>query len=131
MKEKRRVIIITDGSEETIKIAEKISTALKSNDVTVKTASDFKGNDMLPAGAFFVGCEKPKPDSFTYLAEFFKHVNLAGRPCGIFSPGPEKTVKYLAGLVKDSEAALNPESVFAGSGTDIKKWANNVISGSF
>ena len=131
MKAKKRVVIVTDGSEETVKIASGISAALKTNELTVKAASDFQGNDLLPADAFFLGCEKPNPDSFTYLAKLLKHINLAGRPCGVFTPGPEKTAKYLAGLVKDSEAALHPESVFSGSGTDIKKWANSVISGSF
>ena len=131
MKERKRVVIVTDGSEETSKMAKEISAALKSNEVTVKTAPDFLGNDLLPADAFFLGCEKPNPGSFTYLEEFLKHVNLAGRPCGVFSPNPEKTVKYLAGLVKDSEAVLHPESIFAGSGADLKKWANSVVSGSF
>ena len=129
MKAKKRVLIITDGSEETVKMAEGISAALQGNDVTAKTASDFKGNDILPADAFFLGCEKPNPGSFTYLEDLLKHINLAGRPCGIFSPGTEKAAKYLAGLVKDSEAALNPKFIFAGSKVDLKKWAASVIAG--
>jgi len=131
VKAKKRVVIVTDDSEETVKMAEGISAALKSNEITVKTASDFQGNDLLPADAFFLGCEKPNPASFAYLEDFFRHINLAGRPCGAFSPGSKTAVKYLAGLVKDSEARLNPESIIAGAGTDLKKWANSVITGSF
>ena len=121
------MLIVTDDSGETAKMAAEIAAALKGNKVAVKTASEFKGNDILPAQAFFLGCEKPNPDSFAYLTELLQHINLAGRPCGVFSPGSEKAAKYLAALVKDSEAALNPELFFAVSG-DVKTWAQNIIS---
>ena len=130
MKSKKTVLIITDGSVETAKMAAGIETALKGNNVSVKSASEFKGNDILPAEAFFLGCEKPNPDSFTYLADLLKHINLAGRPCGVFTPGSEKTAKYLAGLVKDCEAALHPEKL-SSPGKSPVKWAKSVISGSF
>ena len=127
---KKKVLIITDGSEETAKMAAGIAAALRGNKVSIKNASDFKGNDILPADAFFLGCEKAGPDSFTYLADLLKHINLAGRPCGIFSPGSEKAVKYLATLVHDCEAALNPEPL-TGSGTAAGSWVQKVISRSF
>ena len=97
--------------------------------MAVKTASEFKGNDILPAQAFFLGCEKPEPDSFDYLTDLLKHINLAGRPCGVFSPGSETAAKYLAALVHDSEAALNPEPLFSASGPTVKEWAQNIVSG--
>ena len=131
MKAKKTVLIITDESGETAKMAGGIAAALKGNKVTVKSASEFMGNDILPAEAFFLGCEKPNPDSFSYLADLLKHINLAGRPCGVFSPGSEKVIKYLAGLVKDSEAALNPKPLLPGSAGSVKTWANKIISGSF
>ena len=124
------MLIVTDGSGLTVKMAADIAAALKGNKVTVRTASEFMGTDILPAEAFFLGCEKPKPASFAYLTDLFKHINLAGRPCGVFSPGSEKATKYLAALIRDSEAALNPEPLFAGSGAAVKKWAQNVILGS-
>ena len=129
MKTKRNVLIITDDSGETAKMAAGIAAALKGNKVSVKSASDFKGNDILPAEAFFLGCEKPEPDSFAYLADLLKHINLAGRPCGVFSPGSEKAARYLIGLLKNCEAALNPDPLSASSGGAVKKWAQNVISG--
>ena len=128
MKTKKIVLIITDGSGETAKMAEEIAVALKGNEVSVKSASDFKGNDILPAEAFFLGCEKPAPDSFAYLADVLGHINLSGRPCGVFSPASKKAAAYLAGLVKDCEAALNPEPLFPASGAAVKKWAPNVIA---
>ena len=117
-------------------MAEGIATALKGNKVSVKTVSEFKGNDILPAEAFFLGCEKPRPESFVYLADLLKHINLAGRPCGVFSPvsgagGSQKTAKYLASLIRDSEAALDPEPLITGSAAVTKKWAQKVISASF
>jgi len=126
----KTVLIITDESVETAKMAAAIKTALKGNKVSVKAVSEFQGNDILPADVFFLGCEKPKPASFTYLSDLLKHINLAGRHCGIFSPGSEKAVKYLACLVKDCEAALNPEPL-AAPGKKIEKWAKAVVSGEF
>ena len=131
MKEKKKVLIITDDSEKTAKMAAGIVAALNDNDVLVRSASEFKGNDILPAEVFFLGCENAEPDSFAYLADVLKHINLAGRPCGIFSPGPQKAVKYLSALVKDCEATLNPEPLVTDSAKDIKKWAKAVIKGSF
>jgi len=126
----KTILIITDGSIETAKMAAGIETALKGNNVSIKAASDFKGNDILPADAFFLGCEKPSPDSFAYLTDVLKHINLVGRFCGVFSPGSEKAAKYLAGLVKDCEASLNPEYLTA-SGAGLAKWAKAVVSGKF
>ena len=108
-------------------MAQGIVTALKGSKVTVKAASDFRGNDILPADAFFLGCEKPKPESFAYLTDLLKHINLAGRRCGVFSSGSEKAVKYLAGLVKDCDASLNPEYLVNNSGIDIHNWAQSII----
>ena len=130
MKTKKTVLIVTDGSSGMAKLAVEIAEALKGNKVSTKAASDFKGNDLLPADAFFLGCEKPRPASFAYLADVLKHINLAGRPCGIFSPGSEKAVKYLAGLVKDCEADLHPEPLLA-DGPGVKKWAQSVVSRAF
>ena len=130
MKTKKNVLIITDGSGEAAAMAAGIAAALKGNKVSIKEASAFKGNDILPADVVFLGCEKPRPASFTYLADLLKHINLAGRPCGIFSPGSEKAVKYLTDLLKDCEAALNPEPLVT-SGTDIGSWVQKIVSKSF
>jgi hypothetical protein len=127
---KKNVLIITDGAPETVKMAANIAGALKGNKVLTKTAAEFAGNDILPADAFFLGCENAAPDSFAYLTDLLKHINLAGRTCGVFSSGTKKTAGYLAGLVKDCEAALNPEFL-AASASDVKNCAQNIISRSF
>ena len=120
------VLIIIDEDEGTEKMAAGITAALKGNKVSVTRASEFKGNDILPAEAFFLGCGKPKPASFSYLGVLLKHINLAGRPCGVFSPRSEEAAKYLAGLVGDCEADLNPK-LFTGSEPGIESWAKSVV----
>jgi len=130
VKAKKTVLIITDDSVLTVKMAAGIKTALKGNKVSVKTASEFGGSDLLPAEVFFLGCEKPNTDSFAYIEDLLKHINLAGRFCGVFSPGSVKAARYLAGLVKDCEAALNPEHL-TDPAVNAGKWAKKVVSGKF
>ena len=131
VKAKKNVLIITDGAERTSKMAGGIAIALNGYKVVIKAASDFKGNDILPAETFFLGCEKPKPESFAYVEDLLKHINLAGRSCGVFSPGSGKTLKYLTGLVKDCEASLYPDHLSADSEAKMNTWAQSVISHSF
>ena len=126
MKQKRNVLIVTDGSAETVKMAAEIKAVLKDSKVSSKAASEFAGNDILSADVFFLGCEKPRPDSFAYLGDLLQHMNLAGRSCGVFSSGSEKAASYLTGLFKDSEASLKA-GPFTGSGAGIKKWVQSVI----
>jgi hypothetical protein len=129
VKTRKTVLIVTDGADSTTKIANDLAAALKGHKVSVKTASGFAGTDLLPADVFFIGCEAPGPASFSYLAELLRHINLAGRACGIFSSGTEKTVNYLSGLLGESEAALNPEPFLAG--LNLKAWAETILAKNF
>jgi len=52
-----------------------------------------------------MGCQTPNPASFVYIEDLFRHINLAGRPCGVFSSNT-KAARYLSSLVRASEAAL-------------------------
>jgi hypothetical protein len=126
VKAKKTVLIVTDGVDTVGKMADDIAAALKGNTVTIKRASEFAGTDLLPADVFFVGCEAPNPASFEYLSELFSHINLAGRSCGVFSPGSEKAAAYLAGLLKDSEAVLNPQPLLAGT-RNVSGWVQKVL----
>jgi hypothetical protein len=134
VKAAKTILIVSDESDSASKMAEAIAAALKGNKVTVKKAEDFAGTDLLPADSFFIGCEKPNPPSFAYLAEMLGHINLAGRSCGIFAPSAlasGKAVKYLSGLLKDSEAALNPEPLLAENTKAIGAWAGSVVANNF
>jgi hypothetical protein len=125
VKAQKTVLIVIDGTEQVAKMADDIAAVLKGDTVTVKVVSQFAGTDILPADMFFIGCEGPKPASFDYLSDLLTHINLAGRSCGVFSPTSEKAAAYLTGLLADSEAALYPQPLFAGS-PDIAAWVEKV-----
>ncbi|MDR2096165.1 MAG: hypothetical protein LBP76_11730 [Treponema sp.] len=127
MKTKKNILIVTDGMESTQKIAEKIAVQLSGNRVVLLTALDVAGTDVLPADAYFLGCEKRQPSSFAYLEELLRHINLVRRPCGIFSSQSKMAVKYLTSLVRDSEMALYPQPYFENEEADLSKWVEAVL----
>jgi hypothetical protein len=125
VKAKKRALIVTDGTESTHQMAERIAAVLTDCTVTLRAASGFAGTDILPADICFFGCANPRPASFAYLEELLRHINLAGRPCGIFSPRSKEAAKYLAGMVHDSDLALNPEPLLEIPA--LTQWVANVI----
>ncbi|MDR0502330.1 MAG: hypothetical protein LBH16_03300 [Treponema sp.] len=114
MSAKKKVLIITDGSESVKLTAQSLEEALTDYSVKVCSADAFNGTDLLAADSFFLGCEKSSPASFSYLQKMLSHINLAGRKCGIFSSN-EKAVKYLKKILKDSEATIS-EPLLAADG---------------
>jgi hypothetical protein len=124
---KKNVLIVTDGAASTMKAAEQIAAELSGSQVVIRTASEFAGTDILPAEVFFLGCEAPNPPLFAYLEELLRHINLAGRRCGIFSPQSEKAANYLAGLVKDCEASVGEPFVSPEDGAGLKKWIKSIL----
>jgi len=95
----------------------------------VVNADQFSGDNLLPAQTFFLGCEEPNPSSFYYIEDLLKHINLAGRSCGIFSSNA-KALKYLSSLVHDSEAAVG-ETFLAKNGVAdgklLQKWIQDTL----
>lgn len=127
MAAKKRVLIITDGTDSIRRIAESIEKALIDCEVKICPASDFAGNDILPAEAFFLGCESPNPGSFAYLEEMLEHINLAPRSCGIFSNNKD-SLKYMSGLLSDCEASLGePLLASDGSAPNVENWLKATI----
>jgi hypothetical protein len=124
---KQVVLIVTDGAAATREIAEQIAAQLKGFNTLVRAAPDFAGTDLLPAAAFFLGCEEPAPASFAYLAELLGHINLAGRSCGVFSPKSGAAAAYLAALVRDCEAVLGEPFVAAESAVSLKEWVKSIL----
>jgi hypothetical protein len=103
---KGKVIIITDNSASIQQTAEGIAALMDGYQTAVIKAEDFNGIELLPTCAFFLGCETSKPASFTYIEDMMAHINLAGRPCGIFSTN-SSVFDYLSNLVSPSEAAVS------------------------
>jgi hypothetical protein len=124
---KRNVLIVTDGTESTRKIGEKIAKVLKGNRVMIKKTPDLCGTDILPADVYFFGCESPHPPSFAYLEQVLLHINLAGRPCGLFSPQSLAALQYLATLVHDSELALKADPFLGAKSEDLAAWIQKTI----
>jgi len=129
---KNKALIITDGTKPIRSVALLIKDAL-SNGYKVKicSAKKFAVTDLLPADIFFIGCKRAKPKSFAGLDEFFAHVNLASRRCGIFSIN-EKSLKYLKSMLADSEANLGEpllvsEDEVEKSASNINKWIKNLF----
>ena len=128
------MLIIFDNGAVTKKVTENIAAILgtapfENWSATVISAKDFSPTQLLPAQAFLLGCEKPEPPDFTGVKELLKHINLAGRPCGVFS-SQLSAVKYLSGLVRDSEAALGSPLVVENGAVDgrkLQKWVGGII----
>jgi hypothetical protein len=134
VKTKRKMLIIADNGAITRSAAENIAAILGAApfadwSATVISAKDFSPTMLLSASAFLLGCEKSDPLEFTDIKALFKHINLAGRPCGVFSP-KANAIKYLSGLVRDSDAALGAPLVVDKSalgGRKLKKWVGGII----
>jgi hypothetical protein len=121
--EAKKALIVTDGAVSTQQMAETIAVALREFAVTIVPAGAFSGTHILPADIVFFGAEAPNPPTFVYLNKVLQHINLAGRPCGIFS-GSVSALDYLQKMVHDSELVLCPDP-FQGKG-DVRVWIKKV-----
>jgi hypothetical protein len=123
----KKILIITDGIESTRELAGKIEAELKGRQALTLAAPDFSGSDILPADVFFLGCDRPNPPSFAYLEEILSHINLVGRPCGLFSPKSGDAIQYLSKIVKDSELSVGLKPLFDSDTAEIAGWVKNFI----
>jgi hypothetical protein len=121
----KTVLIVTDGQIAVQKLADAIASALGDYAVTVVPAGAFKGTHLLGAQIVFLGASEVNPVLFTCLDKVLQHINLSGRPCGIFSPGSPDVIQYLTDMVRDSELALYHEAFLDG---DISAWAASVAA---
>ena len=128
MSSSKIVLIVSDGTEKTVKMAQKINGALKNCKVIIKTASEYTGTDLLPADVLFIGCEEPSPPGFGYIDVMLQHINLAGRSCGVFSPSSKNAIQYLNNMLKSSEIKVCPQPLIEENSSDVEKWAARVIS---
>ena len=126
-------IIVIDGAETILKAAEKLSAALKKYQTVICKAESFTGTDLLPAHAFFIGCETPEPASFAYLYEMLQHINLSGRPCGVFSTD-KKALKYLSKMIEASGANAGEALLIDDPATmpsAVKNWVKTIPASGF
>jgi hypothetical protein len=124
----KKVLILTDGAESVRSMGKRIAGALPKEQTALVDAGDLSGTDILPAEVFFLGCEAPHPPSFAYLEQVLGHINLAGRVCGLFSPGSEEALRYLAGLIVDAELTLKAEPFLGEKAEDMVRWVQVIIA---
>jgi hypothetical protein len=128
---RKNALILTDDSGSARDLAGRIAAEMRGVTVRILTASHFTGRDLLPADYCFFGCEQPHPPEFAYLEELLEHINLVGRPCGVFSPDSAEALRYLANLTGPSELALNPEPLLGGalkmSASTIQQWVAGIL----
>jgi hypothetical protein len=130
--ESRKIAIITDGAAPIQELAGNIAAIIGEShgySVALFQAESFSGDDLLPAYVFFLGCAEAKPPSFQYIEDLFKHINLAGRACGIFSSNA-KALKYLSSLVRDSETAVGKPFMVKGgaaNGEKLHHWIQSIF----
>jgi len=130
----KKVLIVTDDDTFTQDLAEKITAIIMppsfdGYSASVMKSDTFYGTDILPAHAFFLGCGTPSPSSFTYIEILLDRINLAGRPCGVFSSNP-KALRYLSGIVRTSEASVGKPLLAKNGKVDdakLREWVKNVL----
>lgn len=123
MKAIKDVLIIIDGSPQCGDTAALISKSLSGVRCLVRIAAEFNPVDLLPADAYFFGCETDRPASFKEVERVLKGINLAGKPCGLFSVSSKKAIDYLRSIVADSELRLHPVPFFSVGQEKIGTWA--------
>jgi hypothetical protein len=106
-------------------IAAVFTAASPNNKVRVIKAAGFAATDLLPADICFFGAEEPAPASFAGLEQLLLHINLAGRPGGLFA-GSAKAAAYLRRMVRDSELRISAEPYVAGKSGSVKTWIKTV-----
>jgi hypothetical protein len=105
-------------------MAETIVRALSPMETAIMPADEFDVTKLLAASACFFGVENPDQPCFSFISKVLAHINLADRPCGVFSSSKEAAA-YLSGIIHDAETALCPEP-FLGEG-DVKVWTEKVL----
>ncbi|GHV81756.1 hypothetical protein AGMMS49991_03140 [Spirochaetia bacterium] len=80
-----------------------------------------------------LGCEGPHPACFAHLEDVLRHINLAGRPCGLFSPRSAEAIAYLSGIVRDSELAVHETPLMSSEPGEsepgaIKRWVQDIVN---
>jgi hypothetical protein len=128
----KTIVIITDDTTQLRELAGAIAAIVGENpdcSAVVFRADTFSGSALLPAHAFFMGCAEPNPPSFSYLETFFAHINLAGRPCGIFASNAHSS-QYLSALVRNSEPVMGKPFLAKNGAIDtakLRRWIHGVL----
>ncbi|GMO42284.1 MAG: hypothetical protein Ta2B_22490 [Termitinemataceae bacterium] len=128
----KKYLVIIDEDKSTRSAALAIVSHLIGRNVKIVNAASFEGIDILGQDYLFFGCANPKPSSFAYLENLLRHINLAGRKCGVFSASKTngiKSIQYLTSIVKDSEVKLLGKPLISNNILSIQNWTKNILVG--
>ena len=133
MEDKIQVLILTDDAVSTVNSAKIIAGAIEKMyidryDIQVQQAQNFSATELLPAKTFFIGAESPSPASFNYIEDLFKHINFAGRRCGIFSQD-NKTFDYLVKILSDTDVSMAEPFLIkeVNDEAEMKNWLQSIL----
>ena len=121
------VLIVIDGSEKIRRVAKSLAERFAGKKVVLMEGAEFAATDILPAETILIGCEHPRPSSFAELERVLKGINLAGRPCGLFSLASDEAIGYLRDIVRDADLRLVPEPYFADLSDDAGSWTTEIL----
>ena len=135
MEDKIQVLILTDGAVSTLNSAKIIASTIEGlfinkYSIVIQQADKFSATELLPAKVFFIGLEAANPASFNYIEDLFKHINFAGRRCGIFSPD-KKSFDYLEKILSNTEVSLAEPFLTKDpiDEAEMKNWLKSILDG--
>jgi hypothetical protein len=110
----RALVVYEAGADENEKTARLIAERLMDagREVAVKSSSDAAATDLLEAGLYLLGAERPEAPSYDALAAALKGLNLAGRKAAFFG-GSGAAVAWLKSACADTEVAADRADLVA------------------
>lgn len=133
MKPIKNVLILVDDSDIIKDVGRQLAVHLAPAHVAIVDAVDFAATDMLPADAYFFGCKEPHPARFSEVERVLKGINLAGRPCGLFTLSSKSAIEYLRSITLDAELAVFSEPLLyevlppEDRAARVKSWVQSVL----
>ncbi|AEJ18931.1 hypothetical protein [Gracilinema caldarium] len=133
MKTIRNVLILVDEADTIKEVGRQLASYMAPVHVAIVDAADFAATDLLPADAYFLGCQEPHPARFCEVERVLKGINLAGRPCGLFTLSSKSAIEYLRSISQDAELAVFSEPLFFESlkpvdrAPKVKAWVHAVL----
>lgn len=133
MKTIKNVLILVDESDVIKDVGRRLAVHLEAVHVAIVDAADFAATDLLPADAYFFGCQQPHSARFSEVERVLKGINLAGRPCGLFTLSAKSAIEYLRSITRDTELAVFHEPLLyealkpVDRATQVKAWVHSVL----
>ncbi|WP_304222343.1 hypothetical protein [Gracilinema caldarium] len=133
MKPIKNVLILVDDSDVIKDVGRQLAVHLAPAHVAIVDAADFAATDMLPADAYLFGCQEPHPARFSEVERVLKGINLAGRPCGLFTLSSKSAIEYLRAITQDAEVAVFSEPLLyevlppENRAARVKSWVQSVL----